>query len=804
MKKPVYKALTASMSVLMGLSAVMPASSVVAEGNGEKDEPSEPTLHLDADLLSDKVISVIVEIEEEAMLQAKQKGRSQSEQLLARERARILEELEAFGAAAELNHEYDQVFSGFSIELAENELGKLLAIDGVKSVFPNQQYEVEAIEPFDPSEISFEMLDTAPYIESGKAWDAGFTGEGVTVAVIDTGVDYTHPDLAHAFGDYLGWDFVDGNDDPQETRLGDVDDPSDITTHGTHVAGTIAANGEIKGVAPDASLLAYRVLGPGGSGTTDNVIAAIERAVEDGADVMNLSLGASLNNPDFPTSIALDTAMGEGVVAVTSNGNSGPFNWTVGSPGTSREAISVGATQLPYNIFSAAIDTASDAEFSSAEVMGFPNEEDLLALNGETFEFAYAGLGSAEELSQVDVEGKIALIQRGAFPFVEKAENAKAAGAAGVILFNNAAGRQPEIPGMALPTIMTSLDDGQQLLADLEAGNNEVSFDIAFSREVGETVADFSSRGPVMDNWMIKPDVIAPGVNIISTMPLNESTGTYGYAAKQGTSMSAPHVAGAAALILEAHPDWGVDFVKASLMNTAERLTDPEGDYYPHNTQGAGSIRVLQAIQAETLILPGSHSFGIFEKNNGREVRRQSFDVINLTDSRKRHSVDFTGNEGVRVSTSNNLNLPAGKTSSFNFNVQVDASNLESGYNEGTFSISDGSRTYEMPTILFVQEPDFPLLNDVQFSLLGDLLIGIASLTTNVDQFALRVRNADTGELLTEAAVSDNVPAGDHFFMWDMLIDGQPLQPGRYELNPTAFLGGRVTELPGGVLTVTP
>ena len=102
------------------------------------------------------------------------------------------------------------------------------------------------------------------------------------------------------------------------------------------MAGTIAANGQIKGVAKDATLLAYRVLGPGGSGTTENVLAGIDRAVTDGADVMNLSLGNSVNNPDYATSIALDWAMSEGVVAVTSNGNSGPNSWTVGSPGTSR------------------------------------------------------------------------------------------------------------------------------------------------------------------------------------------------------------------------------------------------------------------------------------------------------------------------------------------------------------------------------------------------------------------------------------------------------------------------------------
>lgn len=522
-------------------------------------------------------------------------------------------------------------------------------------------------------------------------------------------------------------DFVDNDDDPQETLIEDVLNPALATNHGTHVAGTIAANGQIKGVAPDANLLAYRVLGPGGSGTTSDVVAAIERAVEDGADIMNLSLGATVNNPDFPTSIALDTAMGEGVVAVTANGNAGPQNWTVGSPGTSRDAISVGATQLPYNVFEASVNTESAQVFPSIEVMGYPGEDALLALNGQTLEYVYAGLGSPEEFASVDVEGKIALIQRGEYPFVEKAQNAAEAGAVGAILFNNVAGTQPEIPGMAVPTLMASLEDGQKLLQDLENGFNTVTIEASFSYIVGETVADFSSRGPVMTNWMIKPDVVAPGVSIISTVP------GPAYASLQGTSMAAPHVAGAAALILEAHPDWSVDFVKAALMNTAEQLTDREGQVYPHNTQGAGSVRVLQAIEAETLIIPGSHSFGVFEKQKGREVRRQSFEIHNLSDSRKRHTVSFSGNNGIKVSNSNNLNIQAGRSNSFNFNVQVDASNLEPGYVEATFTISDGVKSYDVPTILFIQEPDFPLLNDVQFGLMDGLLVGLANLTTDVD-----------------------------------------------------------------------
>ncbi|MDE5414454.1 S8 family serine peptidase [Alkalihalobacillus sp. MEB203] len=643
-------------------------------------------------------------------------------------------------------------------------------------------------------------MDSAPFIGSDLVWDAGFTGEGVTVAVIDTGTDYTHPDLAHAFGEYKGWDFVDNNNDPQETPPGDPRGGS--TNHGTHVAGTVAANGQIKGVAPDATLLAYRVLGPGGSGSTENVVAGIERAVQDGADIMNLSLGNTLNNPDWATSIALDWAMAEGVVAVTSNGNSGPNNWTVGSPGTSREAISVGATRLPYNVFSSEIFTSEGVEYPSAKVMGFTSEDELLALDEGEYEFVDVGLGYPADFEGKDLEGKIALISRGDFAFVDKATNAKNAGAVGAIIYNNVAGEHPDVPGMAVPTIKTTLVDGQKLLAELEAGNNTVSFDIEFAYEVGETVADFSSRGPVMETWMIKPDVSAPGVNITSTIPTHNPDNPHGYGAFQGTSMSAPHVAGAAALILQANPAWNVDQVKAALMNTAEDMIDPAtGKVYPHNTQGAGSIRVLDAIETETLVAPGSHSFGKFVKDTGRQVERQSFEIQNLSNERKRYSfeVEFTGNpDGIKVMTSNNLNVQPGKRQQVNFNVQVDTSKLTPGYYEGTIKVSDGETTIDVPSILFVGEPDYPRVTGTFFEKDGDsytvgsYLPGGAEVL-DYDFYKFNASDGTIGSLLGTIGEFTNVPAPIHELSWDGNIGGEQLPNGQYVLAVYVEQGG-VTE----------
>jgi minor extracellular serine protease Vpr len=749
--------------------------SVAANPNAKNASlPELAEIFGDIDTSSPAVTTVIVELKEESVVQAKHNGKRQTKANLQKERNKVLNEAKGKVKNLKVNREYDFLFSGFAVELPANQIPQLLDVAGVKAIYPNVEYTVDAFnfQPLSADEISASMFDSAPFIGSDKAWDKGFTGKGIKVAILDTGVDYTHPDLVHAFGDYKGWDFVDNNNSPQETPVGDPRGGS--TNHGTHVAGTVAANGDyIKGVAPEATLLSYRVLGPGGSGSTQNVIAGIERAVQDGADVMNLSLGNRLNNPDFATSIALDWAMAEGVVAVTSNGNSGPTNWTVGSPGTSREAISVGATQLPYNHFSSKITTSAGVEYPSAKVMGFPSEETLLGLNTGDYEFVFVNLARPQDLVGVDLTGKIALIIRGEIPFVDKATNVKEKGAVGAIMYNHLAGEMPDVPGLAVPTIKLTNADGLKLQAELVAGNNKVKFENKFERVVDETMADFSSRGPVVGTWMIKPDVSAPGVAIVSTVPTHNTANPYGYASLQGTSMAAPHVAGAAALILQANPKWNPEQVKSSLMNTAVKLYDFNGNLYPHNTQGAGSIRPLAALEAKTLIKPGSHSYGVFFKDEEAEVRRQSFVIENLSDKRQRYSYDvsFKGNpDGIKVLSSKNLVVQANSTQTVQFSVHVDASKLASGYYEGNITITNGVNTFDVPTILIVRDTqdNYPRISSFDFSQQAD-----GSVTMNMflpfgaERVEIRVYRAS--DLAHIALVQDhyNLAQGTNQLTWD-------------------------------------
>ena len=257
-------------------------------------------------------------------------------------------------------NEYKLVFNGIALNISDAEAREIEKIDGVKKAWPNMK--VQAL-----------LIDSVPLIGADEVWkfdedlnicyESGkecLTGKGIKIAIIDTGVDYTHPDLGGCLGQNCkvigGYDIVNHDTDPM-----------DDYGHGTHVAAIAAGNGilssvpppvkmktipvvrAIKGVAPDAQILAYKVLDSGGSGSWSSVIEGIERAVLDDADIISMSLGGG-GNPDDPVSQATNNAVEAGIVAVVAAGNSGPSENSIGSPGTARKAITVGATDKQDNL----------------------------------------------------------------------------------------------------------------------------------------------------------------------------------------------------------------------------------------------------------------------------------------------------------------------------------------------------------------------------------------------------------------------------------------------------------------------
>ncbi|WP_458411667.1 S8 family serine peptidase [Schinkia sp. CFF1] len=585
---------------------------------------------------------------------------------------------------------FNTVLNGAAVKSTEEEIEKIKQLPGIKQVHETTTYKVELDEsvPFIGGNLVRGEFDEK---------NQRLTGKGVKIGVIDTGIDYTHHDLQRNFQG--GFDLVDEDEDPMET----VKSQGEATLHGTHVAGIIGANGKYLGVAPDAEIYAYRALGPGGYGTSDQVIAAIEKAVEDGMDVINLSLGSSVNAPDYPTSLALDKAVEKGVVAVTSNGNSGPGLWTVGSPGASEKAISVGASTPPLEIPVLQLELVPNKQIFLQPLQG------SVPWNvTKSYKIVYGGLGHPKELSAV--KEKIVLMERGEISFTEKARNAKAKGAKAVLIFNNEEGMFSGglEEALEIPVVALSKKDGLFLKEEVARGHEWAA---TKGRKIQDQLASFSSRGPVTHTWAIKPDVVAPGVKIDSPIP-------NGYTALQGTSMASPHVAGAAALILQAHPDWNPEQVKAALMNTAKPIFNDTGKQYNPYEQGAGRIQVEKAVNATVLAYPGSLAFGSFEKNKGETGNSLTLTVENKSSRPEKISFATPGYEkGVKWKLPLSISLGPQDKKQVTVAVSVEPEQLSEGLHFGSVKIESSSTEDEiqLPYLFVVGDANHPRVMGFSF-----------------------------------------------------------------------------------------
>lgn len=580
-----------------------------------------------------------------------------------------------------LRRVFTEAIYGFSVEGNPESIAKLAeASKQIISISPVNEYKVQGEE-------GVKIIGGEEVRGLFDKNNRRLTGKGVTVGVIDTGVDYTHPDLRRNYSG--GHDLVDKDRDPMETKtLGRA------TVHGTHVAGIIAANGKLKGVAPEAKILAYRALGPGGGGTTENVLAAIEQAIKDKVDIMNLSLGNDINGPDLPISLALNRAVDKGIVAIAAAGNSGPNIWTVGSPGTASKAISVGAStptlDVPFLLIEGMRDKMRIQPLAGSG--SWAMDRSLPIVDG--------GLGTKEELK--DVMGKIVLIKRGTITFSEKANNAREAGAKAVVIYNNLSGGfmgNLDTP-MDIPVGSVTKKDGEILKEKI---NTLAKVQVTQEKDL---LADFSSRGPVTDSWEVKPDIVAPGVAVNSTIP-------GGYLSLQGTSMAAPHVAGACALIKQAHPEWTPEQIKAALMNTAKPL-EQNGKPYRTYEQGAGRIQVTDAIKAESLVTPSSLRFGKYESEG--DVHKAFLHVENLSKKPVRYTFDIPKDaDGLEWRFPLAFTLEPGESRDAKIELKVDPAQLKGKIHDGYLSINAGAGKIQIPYIYVLEEPNYPRVMGFDF-----------------------------------------------------------------------------------------
>jgi minor extracellular serine protease Vpr len=579
---------------------------------------------------------------------------------------------------------YETLLNGLALQGSPDKLERMETLEFIKSIHSAQDYETMPAPFTDVSD-----MDENIVLPSDLNTTA-YTGKGVKVAVIDTGIDYNHPDLALNYRE--GYDLVDLDEDPMET----TPEEGIPTNHGSHVAGIIAANGELTGVAPDAEIYAYRALGPGGRGTSVQVIAAMEKAAENGADVINLSLGNNVNGPDYPTSVAVNRAAELGISVVTANGNSGPEDWTVGSPATAAGAFSIGASspemEIPF-----LYEPQNEKEISFMPMVGsIPWDVDK----------AYPITKNMN-----DAAGKIALIERGDISLYEKAKEAEEEGAVAAVIYNNEEGMfqgiiQHEQDPIAIPVAAISLHDGKWLTDKI---SGESTYLETGYKQVASSVAEFSSRGPVTVNWNIKPDILAPGTNIVSTVP-------GGYQALQGTSMAAPHVTGAIALLKEARPDWTNEQIQGALKTTATRMEAKDQTPLEPVIQGMGEINPEAAIHTDTIIFDPLLSFG--KTDTHTNSLSAEFTIENTGDEEKTYHFSHPDKQpGITWELPQQLILEAKEKRKVQVNVKISASHLKEGMHQGWLTLNQGEESYQLPYLFINQEADNPKVMGFEFSL---------------------------------------------------------------------------------------
>jgi len=587
------------------------------------------------------------------------------------------------------------------------------------------------------------LVDTVPWVGATVAQAAGVTGKGVKVAVLDSGIDYTHRNLGGpgtreayiaAYGEsaddpragsrdglFPTTKVVDGYDFVGEQWTGDVDspleegddDPIDADGHGTHVADIIGGrspDGKHVGIAPGVSLMAVKVCSSHSTACSGKaILQGIDFALDpngdgsmdDAADIINISIAAPYGQREDSTAVAAANAAKAGVVVVTVAGNSGDKPYVLGSPGIAPEVITVAQTQMPR---AAAIPLVIEQPLAirgtylkTAMLDWAPVPEDT----NVTGNVAFVGTGCPGQPYLENPSGKIALIDRSSpggdgCDVSAKVRRATDEGAIGAIVamldpsdeplsFSNG-GHCPPPGGACAPSVVIQKALADSIRANLATG---VRAQIAYRNGIflSQSVVSTSARGPSYDYNQIKPDIAAPGASISADV----GTGT-GEAAFSGTSGSAPLVAGAAALMLEAYPNRPPWAIKAALMNTADSEVYADPVFLPNvlapvTRIGAGELQVNKALATSTVAWDaarrtGSLSFGYHNVSESKTLTR-TVRVQNYSRSARRYDIssefrylDDARSGAVKIVTPKSILVPGFGSATFEVAMRIDPTRL--------------------------------------------------------------------------------------------------------------------------------
>jgi subtilisin family serine protease len=716
--------------------------------------------------LSNKKVTAVVQLGGAPVAVRDANAKKQGAKLTGAQKAAIRQQLRTqqdalhghlANANAKIVGQMQDAYNGIQVIVPQKNLAQLASLPNVVGI--------HAVAKFKPANIN-----GVPFVGAPAAWqNFGATGSGVKVASLDTGVDYTHADFGGP-GTAAAWDYafahstVDPATDPTLAAefgpsaprvkggtdfVGDdynADDPSsapqpdknplDCNGHGSHTAGTLAGSGVTSGgttyggpyngststspsdwnvfpgVAPQANIYAYRVFGCAGSSSI--VDLAINQAVADGMNVISMSLGSDFGGADDPTSVASQNAVNDGVSVVASAGNAGGNGYMVGSPSTANGVLSVAAMDgttptFPGGHFALSTGTSLDAINANDATFSDGTTLDVVVVH-DSSQPGGVSLGcSTADFEAANVEGKLAVVQRGTCARVAKAIFGSDAGAAAVAMINNASGYPPfegditsnpdtgephakiTIPFFGISGTVTGTDGTHLIAAD---GGSVVLTNNTIANPGYKTTTSFSSGGPRNPDSAPKPDVIAPGLSVISA---GVGTGT-GSAVISGTSMACPMTAGIAALVKQVHPTWSGLQIKAAIMNTADRSLNTG---YNVRRAGAGVVQAQKAVNSSVLATTANQldsiAFG-YVPGSGSPDPYTTSKAITLTnygsvDATYSLSVATNGDQrGAVVDVSpSSVTIPHGQTMTVQVTLSISAAAFAALPSDDTFTLGPGA-----------------------------------------------------------------------------------------------------------------
>lgn len=658
--KPQIKIVAVSVIALGMTVAVMPG---IAQGAGPVSDfasaPSSGRLSatrtpqaLDATRRVDVMVQLsgdpVAVVEAKAGKKLTRERRNQVKTTLRKAQRALRSDIAAEGG--KVVSELQSAYNGMRVQVASNKVAELASLPGVVGV--------HALTPK-----TLDNTTSVPYLGTGDAWqNSGVTGKGVKVAIIDTGIDYTHADFggpgtAEAFAAAKavstqpvdpnstlfganaprvkgGYDFV--GDDYDAGVAGSTPQPDanplDCEGHGTHVAGTAAGGGVAAdgssftgpydsatadvafkvgpGVAPQADLYALRVFGC--TGSTDVVVEAIDWAVDHGMDVVNMSLGSPFGGPDDPDAVAASNAVAAGVVVVASAGNSGHSPYITGTPASGQGVISVAAMDTASNLPSAALELADGTKVDAINANTAPinaGSYQVVSVLDDPATAENESLGCSVDAFTKSIPAgaglTIAVVSRGTCARVAKAIYGQQAGADAVLMVNSD-DQYPPYEG----DITSNPDTGEPYTVTIPFLGVPLQDGPTLRNADGETLTMVSGfidnpgyrelAGFSSAGPVTGESGVSPNVTApgVSISSAAVGTGT-GAQVMSGTSMAAPHVAGVAALAVQSHPSWRADQVAAAVVATS----DPGGIAgYSVTGAGAGLVDPVQAVNTKTVV----------------------------------------------------------------------------------------------------------------------------------------------------------------------------------------------------------